>query len=507
MLDCFPMTILCQLKNISLSFGNKVLFHEGSLTISEGDRIGLIGLNGAGKSSLFKILNGEVIPDPSVPPFQFDKVKDFSVFLVPQELPLTPHDDITIRHFIYRFYPELEHISAEDMERLESWRIINDYESYLKYFGHNDLDKKVVDLSGGEQRKILLALGLSARAKLILWDEPTNHLDIETIKLFEEELGQTEKSYLMISHDRYLLSRLTNRIFHVTRGQIDMFEGSYQNYLEFLGEMEEARKKMLDRLRNKLRRETAWMRQGIKARGTRSKKRVEGFHNLTQNITALKNEAHQSLDIRLVESMKKRKRLIEFKDVTFGYGEKTLFKNLNFQIRRGDKIGILGSNGIGKTSMVKLIAGELTPVSGSIDRGEDLKICHFSQKREALKDDLTPYQILGDGQDYVHFPDGRKMHVISYFKSFLFREEELHRPLSTFSGGEKNRLQLALNLKLPGDVIIFDEPTNDLDLETLQILEDRLTKFEGSLILSIYLISVSCPLRVQTDKVIIPIVK
>lgn len=477
------MTILCQLKNISLSFGNKVLFDQAALTILEGDRIGLLGLNGNGKSSLFHILNGTLSPDASTPPFQIDKTKDFSVFLVPQELPLNKDDQISIRNYLYRFYPHLEHISTEEMERLEAWHIINDYESYLKYFGHLDLDKKVNELSGGEQRKILLALGLSAQAKLILWDEPTNHLDIETIKLFEDELEQTDKAYILISHDRYLLSRLTKRIFHVTRGHIDMFEGSYQNYLEFLGEMEETRKKMLDRLRNKLRRETAWMRQGIKARGTRSKKRVENFHNLHQNINTLKEEAHKSLDIRLLESKKLRRKLIEFKDVTFSFGEKTLFENLNFQIRRGDKVGILGSNGVGKTTMVRLIAGELEPTHGDVDRGEGLQICHFSQKRHALKDELTPYQILGDGQDFIHLPDGRKQHVISYFKSFLFNEDELHRPLKTFSGGEKNRLQLALNLKTQGDVLIFDEPTNDLDLETLQLLEDRLSKFEGSIIL------------------------
>ncbi len=477
------MTILCQLKNLSLSFGNKVLFKEAGLTISEGDRIGLLGLNGNGKSSLFKVLNGSINPDASTPPFQFDRIKDFSVFLVPQELPLEKGDTVSIRNYLYRFYPKLEHMDAEEMEHTEAWRIINDYESYVKYFGHNDLDKMVKDLSGGEQRKILLALGLSAQAKLILWDEPTNHLDIETIKLFEEELEQSGKTFLMISHDRYLLSRLTSRIFHVTRGRIEMFEGSYQNYLEFLGEMEEARKKMLDRLRNKLRRETAWMRQGIKARGTRSKKRVEGYHNLHKGIDTLKAEAHKSLDIRLIESKKQRKKLIEFKDVSFSFGAKTLFQNINFQIRRGDKIGILGPNGVGKTTMVRLIAGELEPTIGKVDKGDDLLVCHFSQKREALKEDMTPFQILGDGQDFIHLPDGRKMHVISYFKSFLFNEDELHRPLKTFSGGEKNRLQLALNLKSLGDVLIFDEPTNDLDLETLQLLEDRLSKFEGSLIL------------------------
>jgi len=477
------MTILCQLKNISLSFGNKVLFDQASLTILEGDRIGLLGLNGNGKSSLFRILNGTVVPDPSTPAFLMDKIKDFSVFLVPQELPLGKDDEVTIRNYLYRFYPSLENISTEEMERLEAWRILNDYESYLKYFGHLDLDKKVRELSGGEQRKILLALGLSAQSKLILWDEPTNHLDIETIKLFENELEQTDKAYVLISHDRYLLSRLTKRIFHVTRGHIDIFEGSYQNYLEFLGEMEETRKKMLDRLRNKLRRETAWMRQGIKARGTRSKKRVEGYMNIHKNINTLKEEAHKSLDIRLIESKKLRRKLIEFKNVTFRYGERTLFKNLNFQIRRGDKVGILGNNGVGKTTMVRLIAGELESTEGLVDRGENLQVCHFSQHRHALKDDMTPYQILGEGQDFIHMPDGRKTHVISYFKSFLFREEELHRPLKTFSGGEKNRLQLALNLKTQADVLIFDEPTNDLDLETLQLLEERLSSFEGSLIL------------------------
>lgn len=488
------MSLLCTLKNIRLSFGPKIIFNNAQLSISVGDRIGLLGLNGKGKSTLFKILTGDIIPDHTTPPFEFNKArgdgdenKRFSLFYVPQELPLEGLGHITLKDYFFVFYPELKTIYETSLHRFEEmhgWEMVQNYESYLKYFGHEDLNKKVSDLSGGEQKKILLSLGLSSRANLILWDEPTNHLDIETIKLFEDELNSTTKAFMLITHDRFLLSKLTRRILHIQNGKIESFNGSYTDYLAFLEREEKSKHRLLDKLKNNLEREQAWMRQGIKARGTRSKKRVENFLDLKDRVSTIKSEAKKNLDLTLQKSNRQTKILVSFTDLTFAYpGHPPLFENISGEIHKGNKIGLLGKNGVGKTTLLKLIKNDLIPTMGLMKTAENLQIQYFSQKRDELEIDMTPYQLLGDGSDFVTLPDGSKKHVASYFESFLFHRDDIHRPLKTFSGGEKSRLQLALNLTRSGDILIFDEPTNDLDLETIGILEEKLSEFQGAVIL------------------------
>lgn len=488
------MSLLCSLKNINLTFGTKIIFKNAALSISTGERIGLLGLNGKGKSTLFKILAGTVTPDQSVPPFEFNKARGdgdetrrFSLFYVPQELPVSGNEDISIKDYFFVFHPELKELyetHLDEFERKEGWVLLQEYESYLKYFGHQDLDKKITELSGGEQKKILLSLGLSSKANLILWDEPTNHLDIETIKLFEDELNSSTRAFMLITHDRFLLSKLTKRILHIQNGTISNFEGSYTDYLSYLERSEEAKKSLLNKLKNNLEREQAWMRQGVKARGTRSKKRVENFLELKDRVSTIKSEAKKTLDLNLQKSGRQTKVLVAFSDLDFSYtDQKVLFSHISGEIHKGNKIGLLGLNGVGKTTLLKLIKGDLLPTAGKMKTAENLQIQYFSQKRDELDVETTPYELLGDGNDFVALPDGSKKHVISYFESFLFDRDDIHRPLKTFSGGEKSRLQLAFNLTKPGDILIFDEPTNDLDLETIQILEEKLSLFPGAVIL------------------------
>lgn len=488
------MSLLCTLKNIHLSFGPKIIFDNAQISISVGDRIGLLGLNGKGKSTLFKILTGDLVPDHSTPAFEFNKTrgntdesKQFSLFYVPQELPLEGLGNITLKDYFFIFYPELKIVfetSLHRFEELHGWEMIQDYESYLKYFGLNDLNISVKNLSGGEQKKILLSLGLSSAANLILWDEPTNHLDIESIKLFEDELNASTKAFMLITHDRFLLSKLTRKIFHIQTGKIESFSGSYTDYLTYLEKSEKSKLRLLDKLKNNLEREQAWMRQGIKARGTRSKKRVESFLGLKERVSVIKNDAKKILDLSLAKSSRQTKVLVTFTNLSFSYpNNPTLFKNISGEIHKNNKIGLLGKNGVGKTTLLKLIRQELLPTEGKIRVAENLQIQYFSQKREEMESEETPYRLLGDGSDFVLLPNGTKKHVSSYFESFLFHRDDIHRPLKTFSGGEKSRLQLALNLTKTGDILIFDEPTNDLDLETIQILEEKLSEFEGAVIL------------------------
>lgn len=512
------MTVLASLKNINLAFGQKTIFNNAAIQIEHGDKIGLIGLNGMGKSSLFNILLETIIPDTSNPAFVFDKATDkmgekfkYSVFLVNQKFKI-PSKPTKAKDYFYEYYPHLkelhdelevvnkevesshsekslkrQHDLMDELERQGLWQLSNNFESYLKSFDLEDLDRDVQDLSGGEQRKVLLALGLTSDANLILWDEPTNHLDVDTITSFEEELIKTDKTFIVISHDRYLLSKTTNKIFHINKGQITSYRGSYADYITFLDEQEESRKKMLSKLKNSLKRETDWMRQGIKARGTRSKKRVEGFHNLSSKVAELKSEARKSMELMINKSGRKTKMLCEYKDVSFSYvsegSEKLMFEGIDFSLYKGDKIGVIGENGVGKSTLMKLLAKELVATSGKTKYADDLKICYFSQNKEELNLEKSPFDLLGDGEDFIHFKNGRSIHVASYFQNYLFNQGELHRPLSSFSGGEINRLQLALNLKNEADIWIFDEPTNDLDIESIEILEQKLAEFDGTVLI------------------------
>lgn len=502
------MSTLLTLQNLSLHYPHKVIFQDVTFTLNQGDKIGVLGLNGHGKSSLFKVIAGLVTPDKTTPAFIYDKNKDFSYFYVPQEL--TNLSDWTVENYFFEFHPEMGKLKKrldkindqlgtgegnfdklineqshiyEELLKLGEDKIHAQYISYLKYFGVENTDRLMSSLSGGEQRKVALSLGLSAPQELILWDEPTNHLDLETIQDFEEELEGSKKTFMIISHDRSLLNNVVDRIIHIQRGKLRSFSGTYEAYLAFLIEDQNRREKELDKLSNSQRRETAWIRRGAKARRTKSKKRIEDYSTLNNAIQELKSQAHKSVSLNLQSSGRKTKILMSAEDLTLKFGERTLFNGLNFSIAKGDKIALLGRNGVGKSSLLKILLGELEQTSGKVNRAVGLDVGYFSQKREALKDDETPWKMIGEGIDYVISNTGDKRHVASYLENFLFSSDEIKRPIHTFSGGEKNRLQLAQFMKHSRDIWIFDEPTNDLDLETIGILEEELRNYEGALII------------------------
>jgi ATP-binding cassette subfamily F protein uup len=502
------MTILFSIQHLSLQFPHKLIFSDVSFNFLKGEKVGLIGLNGHGKSSLLKIITEELVPDQSTPPFVFDKSKDFSFFYIPQELKFTPSD--RIEDYFYQFYPEIRLVKnrldmvnlelsslnensdqllkeqndlIEKLSRLGEERIHSQYLSYLKTFGVTDTSRLMSSLSGGEQRKIALSLGLSAPQELLLWDEPTNHLDLETIEIYEEELQNSKKSIIIISHDRSLLNNIVDKILHIQRGSLRAFEGSYEEYLSFLKDEELRKEKELDRLTNLNRRETAWIRRGVQARRTKSKKRIDDYQTLQNKIQDIRGAAHKSVSLSIQSSGRKTKQLILAEKLGHKFGEHQLFEGLNFSIHKGDKIALLGANGVGKSTLLKILLNELDPTAGQIHRAHNLDIGYFSQKREALQDHQTPWGLIGEGIDYVISNTGEKKHVASYLENFLFSSEELKRPIHTFSGGEKNRLQLAQFMKHARDIWIFDEPTNDLDLETIGILEEELKNYEGALII------------------------
>ncbi len=502
------MTTLLTLQNLNLHYPHKVIFKDVTFTLNQGDKIGVLGLNGHGKSSLFKVIAGLVTPDKTVPPFIYDKNKDFTYFYVPQEL--TNMGDWDVENYFFEFHPEMgahkrrldiineklgvgegdfdklineqSHI-YEELTKLGEDKVHSQFISYLKFFGVEKLERRMDSLSGGEQRKVALSLGLSAPQELILWDEPTNHLDLETIEDFEDELRSSRKTFMIISHDRSLLNNIVDRIIHIQQGKLRSFSGTYEAYLQFLIDDQKRREKELDKLSNYNRRETAWIRRGAKARRTKSKKRIEEYGNLNKAIQDLKSLAHKSVSLNLQSSGRKTKILLSAEDLSLKFGERTLFKGLNFSIAKGDKIALMGRNGTGKSSLLKILLGQLDPTGGKVNRPEGLDVGYFSQKRESLDDNDTPWKMIGEGIDFVISNTGDKRHVASYLENFLFSSDEIKRPIHTFSGGEKNRLQLAQFMKHSRDIWIFDEPTNDLDLETIGILEEELSSYQGALII------------------------
>lgn len=515
------MPTLCTLNNITIDNGHKQLFKSASIAINEGERVGLLGLNGQGKSTLLRILMGEVIPDHSTPPFTFDKfggegdpTRAYRAFSVPQDLtPEFKKNNIArdlakimdpeysadfkrldeLNHLLGQAHDHHESLIGEQqtlISKLEvngAFEFQSRFESLMRSLGLDESkwDVTLNELSGGEAKKTLLALGLASNATLILWDEPTNHLDIETIDTFEELLLQSKNAFILVTHDRYLLSRVCSRILTIEMGRITSFDGGYEDYLVHLQEQGQMRARFIEKLHNHLRRETAWMRQGIKARGTRSKKRVENYEGLLDKTREMKSLFQKDLQLTLGAAKKKSKQLIKIDNLSYTppKREAQLFNHIDLTLLKGEKIGLLGPNGCGKTTLLKLLTGKLTPDTGTVKIADDLTIQIFDQYREDLPLELTPYQILGDGSDQVTFADGRTMHVAGYFEKFLFNRGDLERPIGTLSGGERARLHLARNLTKPADLWIFDEPTNDLDLKTLEILESTLSDFAGSLII------------------------
>lgn len=490
------MTILASLKNIHLNFGQKNIFDGAEISISKGDRIGLIGLNGQGKSTLFKLLTKELQPEQSTPPFIFDQSNEpYETFLIPQELNIHDFSHLSIENYYLAFYPELYNIHSElekdfsnqdllhKFEELGGWDIQSRYINYLKGFELDDQSRSVQNLSGGEKRKMALSIGLSSKAEFLLWDEPTNHLDIETIERFEEELMNCSKTYMIISHDRYLLNHTTQRICHIERGKITNFHGTYLDYLEYLEEKEAELQKNLDKLENRHRRELAWMRQGIKARGTRSKKRVEGFHNIEAKIKDIKSKSKKTIELDLQHSGRKSKVLVNITEGSFAYQSKSIFEDINLSLCKKDKIALIGPNGAGKSTLIKIFQEQLLLNSGVQKNAQDLKIIVFDQNRESLDETQTPLEIIGEGSDYITFSDGSKKHINSYLNNFLFNSDQVNRPVSTLSGGERNRLQLAKFMKQSADLWVFDEPTNDLDLESIELLEKELKTYEDAVVI------------------------
>jgi ATP-binding cassette subfamily F protein uup len=457
---------LITLRDISLSFGGPPLFDGINLQIEPGDRLCLMGRNGTGKSTLMKLISGEIPPEGG----EVIRSQGLRVALVSQEIPQE------VVGTVFEVVAQHPHAAAG----AEQWEHEQQVERVLNRL-HLEPEAAFATLSGGTKRRVLLARALVAAPDILLLDEPTNHLDIETILWLEEFLARNITTCIFVTHDRAFARRLANRIAELDRGRIYAFSCGYDQFVERREALLEAEITRMALFDKKLAQEEAWIRQGIKARRTRNEGRVRALKALREEYRQRRNR-QGTATIRLQEAERSGKLVIEAEGVCFGYDDRTVIRDLSTTIMRGDKIGIIGPNGSGKTTLLRLLLGELEPQSGIIRQGTRLELLYMDQLRDQLDPRKSVAENVGEGNDTVMI-GGRSRHIIGYLQDFLFAPERARSPVSILSGGERNRLLLAKLFTKPGNLLVLDEPTNDLDTETLELLEDLLVEYSGTLLL------------------------
>lgn len=465
------MSLLLNAKNLSKSFSTKTLFKNLSFSVFEHDRIGLIGPNGSGKSTLLKILanlentdQGEVAIRGSL-----------KIAYVPQNI---FYENKSVKDIL--FFSSLRHEKLDDYEKILL------VEKWLNKFGFKDPSIIASTLSGGWQKKLSIAIALMSEPDLLLLDEPTNHLDLESLLWLESFLQKKINNFILVSHDRYFLQNVCNKIIEISNVYPNNIFESDGSYLEFLKRKDDFLKGQISQeksLSSKTRREEEWLRQGAKARTTKSKSRINEAHEIFEELNALKKRnVIKKAKIDFISTERETKKLIVLKNVSKSFEEKTLFKNLSFTLAAKTRIGLIGPNGSGKTTLLKLLTEEITPDSGTIKKADKLKIVYFDQHRMKLDDNLTLKEALCPNNEFVTFQD-QKIHVNSWAQRFLFSKDVLNLKIKTLSGGERARIAIAHLLLEPSDVLLLDEPTNDLDIQTLDVLEESLLEYKGAIIL------------------------
>lgn len=457
---------LITLRDITLAFGAPPLFDGINLQIEPGDRLCLMGRNGSGKSTLMKLISGELPPESG----ELIRSQGLRVALVSQEIPRD------IRGTVFEVTAQHPHAAIGT----EQWEHEQQVERVLNRL-HLEPEAEFATLSGGTKRRVLLARALVSNPDILLLDEPTNHLDIDTILWLEEFLVREISTCLFVTHDRAFARRLANRVAELDRGRIYSFSCDYDQFVERREALLEAEITRMALFDKKLAREEAWVRQGIKARRTRNEGRVRALKALREEYRQRRTR-QGTARMQLQEAQRSGRLVVEAAGVSFGYADKPVVTDVSTTIMRGDKIGIIGPNGSGKSTLLKLLLGELQPQTGSIRQGTMLETLYMDQLREQLDPDKSVAENVGDGNDTLVI-NGKSRHIIGYLQDFLFSPERARSPVSILSGGERNRLLLAKLFTRPGNLLVLDEPTNDLDAETLELLEDLLVEYSGTLLL------------------------
>jgi ATP-binding cassette subfamily F protein uup len=491
---------LLGVRDLSWGFSSPPLLDSITFQIEKGERVGLLGRNGTGKSTLLKLLQEEIQPDGgqvwrqqgvTVASLPQEVSQDYegSIFEVvagglrPKGLSLSAeHRPIltTIEGKSSGGPSPEKDISPHPPERGIGWTLANQVETILS---RTNLPPEVPfnALSAGMKRRTLLARAMVAEPDILLLDEPTNHLDIESILWLETFIVRFVKTVLFVTHDRAFLKKLANRIIELDRGHLFSYACDYQTFLQRKQEVLEAEENQNQVFDKKLSQEEAWIRQGIKARRTRNEGRVKALLKMRQTFQARRQKI-RNVHLQIQESEKTGKLVIEAEDLSFSYGEIPVVRDFSALILRGDKIGIIGPNGAGKTTLLNLLLKDIPPQTGRVRQGTHFQAAYFDQLRLQLEEEKTVMENVGEGNDFIEV-NGQKRHLIGYLQDFLFSRDKCHTPVKVLSGGEKNRLLLAKLFLRPANVLVLDEPTNDLDLETLELLEERLFEYRGTLLL------------------------
>ncbi|MCC3377122.1 ABC-F family ATP-binding cassette domain-containing protein [Cohnella sp. REN36] len=486
---------LMSIEHITKSYGDKVLFEDVTFGVQEGDKIGIIGVNGTGKSTLLKVIAGVEPPDagnvavggrvivrmlaqdPAFAPGetalahvlggdspQLAAVRGYAAAL--EALALKPEDDALQAKLI---------AANQRMDELDAWTLETEAKSALSKLGIRDYDAQVETLSGGQRKRVAMAAALLQPSDVLILDEPTNHIDNESVAWLESMLQKRRGALLMITHDRYFLDRVSNRVLELDRGRAYFYEANYSRFLELKLEREEREAASEAKRKNLLRNELAWIRRGAQARSTKQKARIDRYE-------ALKAQAPKSsagkLDVSVASSRLGRK-IVELDAVSKGYGNRTLIRDFSYVAVPEDRVGIVGRNGTGKSTLLKLIAGRLAPDAGSVTLGETVRLGWFSQEHEEMDENLRVIEYIREGAEQIRTAEGDTISAGQMLERFLFPPAAQWTPISRLSGGEKRRLQLLRVLVDAPNVLLLDEPTNDLDIATLSVLEDYLDDFPG----------------------------
>ena len=484
-------------ENLTKTYGIITLFEDISFNINEGDKIAIVAKNGSGKSTLLKILTGQDFADSG----KISINKDIQVVLFDQEIKFNGEQNISefimsldsppilaLKNYqkaIISNDADLMENALTEMEMQKAWGLENEMKQILSQLKINNLNSKMKNLSGGEIKRIALAkLLIETRAEhkhtLLIMDEPTNHLDIDMVEWLEQYLSKAKLTLLLVTHDRYFLDNICDTIWEIEDQKLYIHHGAYAQYLENKSIREENLEANIDKANNLYRRELEWIRRQPKARGTKSKSRIDSFY-ATERL-AKTDTSKQKLELNF-EMKRLGKKILELKNINKSFGDKVLLDNFSYQFQRGAKIGIIGKNGVGKSTLLNIIQGLEKYDSGEIEIGETIKFGYFSQKGLHFKEEQRVIDFMKDIAEYYPLANGKSISASQFLKMFLFNEQTQYTAISNLSGGEKRRLYLISILFQNPNFLIFDEPTNDLDLPTLTILESFLQQFQGCLII------------------------
>ena len=486
---------LLRFDGVSLDFGDLKILTEAELTVDPGERVCLIGRNGAGKSTTLKLITGELEPDRG----EIVRSQDLVISELSQTLPEAMN--LPVRDVVRSGLDQIEALLAEyqrrskldldregmlELEALharidahEGWHIEQRVDTVITDL-NLPTDRKMNELSGGWRRRVALAKALVQKPDLLLLDEPTSHLDIATIKWLEDRVYSYPGAVMFITHDRAFLQRLATRIVEIDRAKITSWPGNYQDYLRRKEKALEDEAAANARFDKKLEEEEAWIRQGIKARRTRNEGRARALMKMREErAQRLSPEARARIYIE--EAEQSGRKVIRARNVGYRYGDEPLIEGFSIKIMRGDRIGLIGNNGVGKTTLLRLLLGQLEPQTGTLKHGTNLEIGYFDQLRETLDLEKSVAYNVGEGRTYIKL-NGKDRHVVGYLKGFLFSPKRSQTPVKALSGGERNRVILAKLFTRPANLLVLDEPTNDLDIETLEVLEEKLCEYSGTLI-------------------------